>query len=56
MPFDGSGFQMRGAPPERSTGQERFWVTVVLITAVLLLVLPVSAQGFVDIVHYIRGP
>ncbi|ATR22772.1 Hypothetical protein HVPorG_03400 [Roseomonas mucosa] len=55
MPFDGAGFRMREEPPERSKGQERFWAAIVLITAVLLLVLPVSAQGFIDIVHYVRG-
>lgn len=55
MPFDGTDFRFQPEQPQRNPRRERAWALIVGVLAVVLLVMPVSAAGMVDIVRYIRG-
>ncbi len=55
MPFDGANFRDRREEPGRAARRERIWAVVVVVSAALMLVMPVSAEGLIDLVHYLRG-
>ena len=52
MPFDGRDFPQR--PPRRPTASDNTVSIIILAVAISLLVLPVSLDGLVDIIRYLR--
>lgn len=54
MPFDGSDRDWRRHEPKRSKRDEAIITCIIVALAVVLLVLPVTLGGLVDIVHYLR--
>ena len=54
MPFDGTQFYDRKRP-ERPAFSETLMIAIMVVTAVSLLVLPISMTALVDVVRYIRG-
>jgi hypothetical protein len=55
MPFDGMDFRPRPEHPFRAARTEKAWAVVVVIVTIVMLVAPLSAEGVVDIVRFIRG-
>ena len=55
MPFDGVDFDADRRKPERETSGEKVFRLLFVVIAVCLLLMPVSAAGLIDIVHYMRG-
>ena len=55
MPFDGSDFRAEPERPSRAPAREKIWAAVIIALVFLMLVMPVSAEGVVDIVRYFRG-
>ena len=55
MPFDGTDFDRRPVQPDRNPMRERVWAVIAGLIAVILIAMPISAAGLVDIVHYVRG-
>ncbi|MHB8283294.1 MAG: hypothetical protein ACYDD1_01315 [Caulobacteraceae bacterium] len=53
MPYDGTDFEPWPKPPKRSKAKERILCLVVFMFALVLLVAPISADTFIDIVHYL---
>ncbi len=54
MPFDGTHFDPRPKRPERDALRERILSGLALGFALLMLILPVSADALIDIVAYFR--
>lgn len=55
MPFDGVDFQEKKERPERSVRADKVVALVVVVLGFILLIMPISAAGLIDIVQYIRG-
>jgi hypothetical protein len=53
VPYDGTDFEPWPKPPKRSKGKERAICLIVFLFALLLLVAPISAGTFIDIVRYV---
>lgn len=53
MPYDGTDFEPWPKPPKRPSAKARVLSLAVFVFALLLLILPVSAGAFIDIVHYL---
>jgi hypothetical protein len=56
MPFDGTQFELPPKPRKPNLARERVLSALVFAFAVLMLILPVSADALIDIVAYLRGP
>jgi hypothetical protein len=53
MPFDGTDY--RGPiRPERSSSSEGLITAAILVFALVLLLMPVSLSGMVDLISYLR--
>ena len=55
MPFDGAGFPRYDDRPPRPSRQGDVACVIIIVLAFSLLVLPISLDALVDIVHYMRG-
>jgi hypothetical protein len=55
MPFDGANFQAPRTPRKRASRSENVLTVLILVAALGLLVLPVSAAGLIDIAIYLGG-
>ena len=54
MPFDGTDFNGHRRP-NRPPGSETLMIAIMVITAVSLLVLPISMTALIDVIRYVRG-
>jgi len=55
MPFDGSDFPPRGDQPRGGAPNDNAVSVIIIALAVVLLVMPLSLSGLVDVVRYVRG-
>ncbi len=55
MPFDGANFQIPKTPRKRASRSENVLTMLILVAALGLLVLPVSATALLDIAVYFGG-
>ena len=55
MPFDGSDHEWRRSDPKRSKRDETIITLIIVALAVVMLVMPLTVGGLVDIVRYLRG-
>lgn len=55
MPFDGAGFPKWDQPRPRPSRQGDVACVIIVVLAFSLLVLPISLDALVDIIHYMRG-
>ena len=53
MPFDGTEFRGPGRP-DRSPPHHRLLTAALLALALILLLMPVSVAGLVDLIRYLR--
>jgi len=59
MPFDATDFDPApepAPPPKRNLVKERILCGLVMVLALILLVLPISAGALVDVARYVGGP
>lgn len=55
MPFDGTDFPERDGPPGRGTPNDNAATWIIVLLAFCMLVMPVSLNGLIDIIRYMRG-
>lgn len=55
MPFDGTDFPERDGPPSRGTPNDNAATWIIVLLAFCMLVMPVSLNGLIDIIRYMRG-
>ena len=55
MPFDGTDCPERDGPPGRGTPNDNAATWIIVLLAFCMLVMPISLNGLVDIIRYMRG-
>ncbi len=55
MPFDGFEFEAERKPPRRGSNAERLFRLLFVVVAIGMLIMPITATGLIDIVHYVSG-